>query len=791
MIPISDEYKTIRDTIAKKYQAEPDEPIESIFQRVYDYFLKPYPIETDNIFFDENGNLSWRLVPGGRVLYAAGRSVEQRITPFNCYVIASPEDSMEGIFDTAKELAIVYKSGGGCGIDISTLRPEGAKVHTGSAKVSTGAWSWAELYSAVTGLVGQSGRRGALLISLDITHPDIERFVKMKCDLNNAMENYFTLLNVDDEEADFVKYILSRLQVRYANISVKVTDEFMDAMISDDDFTLSFKNDVVKVRHSIRAKKLWDTIVRTAWESAEPGLIFIDNVERTSNSSGYAKIATSNPCGEQMLPAYSVCNLLSINLVAHVDLSTRRMDWKKLEQTVRFAVRLGDAIIDRAYYPIEKVKEQAQFERRVGIGFMGLADYFIIKRIKYGTLKSVREAERIAEFICNIAYDESVKLAQQLGPAPAVEQFKKDGSYEDYVEQALFIKKHFNKDFMMQVAEHGIRNVALLTVPPTGSISLLTGVNAAFEPIFYFEIERWSESFNKMMKFKQPIYEWVENTDGYDVNASYMVTAHDVDPYDKLAIHAAIQKHIDNAISNTYTIPAQWTTDDLSRFFIDAWKNGVKGITVFREGSRQAVIRSGKKKSKFLFLSDWKRPDTLDAKAYKFPYRDQNYYLIVAGVEGKPLEIFLGSKDIPHSDFIIALDVITSIFLKQIYALGDEELYHRVVDRIINEFASIKSADGMTWYKGHKVASPVGFWGLALKYFLRGITPEEEYEQRKRAVQEASNMYNGALPDGEVPDDAIINVCPMCGYKIITRGVEYAFDCNNPCPKCGYGGKCD
>ena len=406
----------------------------------------------------------FRFVPGGRILFGAG--ADRKVTLLNCYYLPIKSDSIEGIFDTAKEMAKTYSYGGGVGIDISILRPENAPVHN-AARVSTGAASFMELYSTITGTIGQSGRRGALMITMDVTHPDIDKFIISKSD---------------------------KVKVRFANISVKVYDDFMRAVEEHRKFELHFKNDKVDIKKEIDASEIWDSILDSALNTGDPGIMFWDRIKKESPTEydDRTKVMGTNPCSEQPLEDYGACDLGAINLAAFVSKPFTKeasVDWENLDKTVRYGVRFLDNVLDYSY-PRHALKEQAEetiYARRIGLGIMGMATMFIELGLKYDTDEAIDFTDKMFKRIKEVAYDESSNLAKEKGSFPA---FKPD--------------KHLARDFVSRlddslkkkIKEQGLRNSCILTIAPTGSISSMAGVSGGIEPIFALSYTRRSESLS-------------------------------------------------------------------------------------------------------------------------------------------------------------------------------------------------------------------------------------------------------------------------------------------------------
>src|SRR5579864_7779449 len=441
----------------------------------------------------------FKFVPGGRIMFGAGQS--RRSTLLNCYFFKIREDSIEGIFDWCKEAARTYSFGGGVGTDVSLLRPRGTPVNN-SAIISTGSVSFMELLSTTTGTIGQAGRRGALMITIRVDHPDIFDFINVKKDLK---------------------------KVNYANISVKITDEFMNAVEKDGEFTLRFQNEKVKLEKTVRAREVWNQLVKAAWQSDEPGLIFWDTIKRDSTTE-YNGMAVEgvNPCSEQTLENYGCCCLGSINLSAFVkDAFTGRasVDWSGLTKAAQYATRFLDNVLDynADKHPLPQQKKASLWSRRIGVGTTGLGDMLIKLGMKYDDEATVEFVDKLFERIKNIIYDYSTDLAVEKGPAPAFEA-------EKHLAQP-FIKR-LDSNVREKIRAQGIRNSALTTVPPVGSGSIFVGSSSGVEPVFALYYTRRSKSLSEgEFKVWHPLVkEYMRVFRVTDENAlpPYFVTAHQI-----------------------------------------------------------------------------------------------------------------------------------------------------------------------------------------------------------------------------------------------------------------------
>lgn len=526
------------------------------------------PEKTQKLKEEWEDNFYWllsdfRFIPGGRILFGAGQ--KRRATLLNCYFMPIKSDSIEGIFEWCKEAARTYSFGGGVGTDISILRPKGAPVNN-SAIYSTGAVSFMELLSTTTGTIGQAGRRGALMITIDVSHPDVLDFVEVKNDP-------------------------SRSKVKFANISVKVSDEFMKAVEENEEFELKFENEKVKVSKKIRARELWEKIIKSAWASAEPGVIFWDAVKKYSPTEyNGMDINGVNPCSEQALEDYGNCCLGNINLSQFIKNEFTQgasIDWDNLEKGFRYAVRFLDNILDYNMHkhPLRFQTQSSTRSRRIGVGFTGYGDMLVKLNIKYDTPEAVEFADKMFEHIKNIVYEASSDLAAEKGSFPAFD-------LETHLSMPFL--KSINERVIDKIKTQGLRNACILTVPPVGSGSVLAGTSSGIEPIFALSYYRRSKSLSKEeFKVYHPLVGEYINMFGIKDEIELpptFVTSHDIEPEMRVRTQAAIQKHIDSCISSTVNLPTDITIEGVEKIYFLAWKLGCKGITVYREGSREGIL---------------------------------------------------------------------------------------------------------------------------------------------------------------------------------------------------------
>ncbi|WP_181592579.1 adenosylcobalamin-dependent ribonucleoside-diphosphate reductase [Paenibacillus sp. YN15] len=522
----------------------------------------------------------WKLVPGGRI--AAGADASDELTLFNCYVVPSPHDSRGGIMATLSEMTEIMSRGGGVGINLSSLRPRRSVVR-GVSGSSSGAVSWGGLFSYTTGLIEQGGsRRGALMLMMNDWHPDLLDFITVKQTMN---------------------------QITNANLSVCVSNGFMKAVKEDLDWELVFpdttdseydavwngdldawkaKGKAVKVYKTVKARDVWHTIIESAWKSAEPGVVFMEYYNQMSNSWYFNPIICTNPCGEQGLPAWGVCNLSAVNLSRFYDADKHDVAWEELGRVVRYSARFLDNVIDKTPYHFEENRENQLNERRVGMGSMGLAELMIKLEIRYGSPESLEFLDKLYGFMAKEAYLASAEIAEEKGSFKMFDAEK-------------YLQSGFMKNMMQAFPEvgaaiqaKGMRNVTVITQAPTGSTGTMVGTSTGIEPYFAFEYFRQSRlGFDKQLV---PIaQEWKDAHPGEEL-PDYFVTAMNLSAEDHIRAQAAIQRWVDSSISKTANCPADFTVEETERLYELAFDLGCKGVTIYRDGSRDVQVLSTEKK---------------------------------------------------------------------------------------------------------------------------------------------------------------------------------------------------
>ncbi|MBT9258786.1 MAG: adenosylcobalamin-dependent ribonucleoside-diphosphate reductase [Clostridiales bacterium] len=523
----------------------------------------------EEAFYEELSGL--RVVPGGRIWAGAGTGIP--VTLYNCFVIPSPEDSRQGIVKTLGQMIEIMSRGGGVGITVSSLRPYRAVVRGVNGR-SSGAASWMELYSLATGLVEQGGsRRGALMLQLDIRHPDWKRFVDAK-KTPGKVEN--------------------------ANISFRITDEFMEAVKEDREWTFWFpdtshpdydkiwrgdfddweRRGLPKVIYETRpAREVWNEIVKAAWESAEPGVVFSTRHEKESNSWYFNPLISTNPCAEEPLPAWGVCTLGHVNLSRFYDKERDDVDWEGLKKAVRVGVRLLDNVIDHTAYFFEENRENQMKERRIGLGTLGLGELLIRLKLRYGSPEAVDFVDKLYRFIAVEAYRASIDLAKEKGPFPAFDA-------------ELFLQSGFMQRMPEEIREairqHGIRNVTVLTQAPTGTVGTMLDTSTGIEPFYSLKFVRRSR-LGEAVQYVRVAEEWMEEHPGEEL-PPYFVGAMDLTPEEHIRMQAAIQRWTDSSISKTANVPADYTVEDTEKLYRLAYELGCKGVTIYRDKSRHEQV---------------------------------------------------------------------------------------------------------------------------------------------------------------------------------------------------------
>ncbi len=543
------------------------------------------------------------FLPNTPALTNAGRP---DFTMSACFVLPV-EDSIEGIFDAAKQAALVHKMGGGTGFSFSRLRPTGDKVGTTNG-LASGPCSFMKIFNTSTEVMKQGGtRRGANMGMLRVDHPDILDFITLK-----------------SHDGDFGNF----------NISVAITDEFMDAVKIDGNFTLRFKGET---RRTVKAREIWDKMIEMAWLNGEPGLFFIDKANRSNPTPNIGEYEATNPCGEQMLLPYEACVLGSVNL-ARMATADNEIDWSLLRSTVKIAVAFLDSIIDRQAYPFPEIERMHKANRKIGLGVMGWADMLMRLGVSYASNAAVTLAEEVMSFITEVAVQASVDLAKEHGPFP-------------------------NWEGSAWAPGVPVRNATLTTIAPTGTISIIAGVSSGIEPVFDFETEQ--KRADRSFMVSHPLYEEWRKANPGEERPDYFIKASEVPVEWHVRMQAAFQKHTHNAISKTVILPFNATMADVEKAFLLAYDLGCKGLTVYRDGSRKNQVISSRGTVNRTRVEPVELPKVRDQKLVEVDTSEGKVFVHITMAEREPLEVFITSPvESKHAETYEALAMIMSDALR-------------------------------------------------------------------------------------------------------------------------------
>jgi len=590
------------------------------------------------------------IIPQGSPMYGIGNPYSVASLS-NCVVVASPEDDVSSIVNRGKDLANLFKRRCGVGLDISSLRPEGSNV-SNSAGTTTGAWSFADFYSYVCRMIGQNGRRGALMITMDVRHPDIEKFVTMKHDLT---------------------------KVTGANVSVKISDDFMNAVKNKQSFTLQFPIGSKNPRFTkeVDATSLWNIIVSSATNNAEPGLMMWDNITKELPAHCYSeqgfKTITTNPCGEIPLSAYDSCRLIAVNLVNFVDnpyTAKSRFNYDKFREVTASAMRLSDDLVEleleKLYQILEKVDtpdEKVLWEnlysackngRRTGLGTLGLADTLLRLGVTYGSEESVEVIDKIYEVFKVSAYSESVNLAKERGAFPV---------FDHNVEKDNAFISRLPENLKNEMSKSGRRNISILTNAPTGTCSIAAQTSSGIEPIFRLSymrrkkinhsdketkvdfVDDLGDSWQEFDVYHHELKNFWSISGDCEIEdlPSYFVSSDQIDWLGRIKVQSSIQKHVDHSISSTINLPKGTSTSVVDTLYRKAWELGLKGVTIYVDGSRTGVLVT--KTEDTPGRSAKKRPEMVECEIHRAKIKGEDWTILVGVVDGQPYEIFGGLSE--------------------------------------------------------------------------------------------------------------------------------------------------
>ncbi|MEM7569969.1 MAG: adenosylcobalamin-dependent ribonucleoside-diphosphate reductase [Pseudomonadota bacterium] len=724
----------------------------------------------EETFYDALSN--FKYLPAGRILAGAGTGRD--VTLFNCFVMGRVPDSLEGIFENLKEAALTMQQGGGIGYDFSTIRPKGALVKGVGADAS-GPLSFMDVWDSMCRTIMSAGyRRGAMMATMRCDHPDIESFIEAKQDPG---------------------------RLRMFNLSVLVTDAFMQAVEDDQPWDLVFDGEVYK---TLAARELWDTIMRSTYAYAEPGVIFIDRINTRNNLAYCEDIYATNPCGEQPLPPYGACLLGSVNMARFVKDAFEEeadLDEAALRTTVHTAVRMMDNVVDVSRFPLEAQRREAHAKRRIGLGVTGLADALIMVGQRYGGTRSLKTIDRWLGLVQREAYLASVEIAKEKGAFPL---FDKDAYLASPTIQSL------DQDVQDAIAQHGIRNALVTSVAPTGTISLFAdNVSSGLEPVFSFTYKRkvlMPDNTRKEETVSDYAYRKFREKFGEDAPLpDYFVTAQTLSPLDHVKVQAVVQKHIDSSISKTINCPEDISFEDFKDVYIEAYKSGCKGCTTYRPNDVTGSVLSveeekkeepqlplaettaGDAKPKDIYeaggivymTQPLDRPEAIPGKTYKvrWPASDHAMYITINDViqdgRRRPFEVFINSKSMEHYAWTVALTrMISAVFRRG----GD-------VSFVVEELKAVFDPRGGYWVQGRYVPSLLASIGDVIEQHLIDIgfidAPDGSFVE---AAKEKARKAVGA--ENKDPTLTGASTCPKCSAPALIKQEG----CDT-CLSCGYS-KC-
>jgi len=733
----------------RKYMLHGEKSVEEVFRgvarEVASAEIKPLRAEIEESFYKEMH--SGRLIPAGRIL-ANARPKSAMKNYNNCFTI-DVEDSLEGIYDSLKEDAVISKMGGGVGFDISKLRPKGDPLSSGGE--SSGIVSFLRIFdqSAKTIMTGGQ-RRSAHIALLDISHPDIEEFIDVKRgDANKELTQF--------------------------NISVKITDDFMNAVENDGEFKLHFGGRVYK---TVRARELYDKLARHAFIHNEPGIFNSDTVERFNNGYWAFAMDRVNPCGELVMPSYSLCCLAAMKLsefVIEPFSSDAHFDYGAFAKSVGIGIRFLDNVLDVTTYPLDKIEAFSKKWRRIGLGFTALGTALTMLGITYGSDESIEFASKMSAALRDASYRTSTELAAEKAPFPAFDPSS--------ILAANFVRT-LPEEIKALIARQGLRNIQINTVAPTGTTSLSVGQNCSsgIEPTFALQYERniragRGEEITTETVFDAGWLAWKEKEGNNHSAPPWMVTAADIDPYRSIDLQAAVQRNIDHAISKTLNLPPGTSFDKYKDLFFYAYKKGLKGFTTFNpEGSMKGVLEhSDKSTGKFISRSSAPtRPGELPCEIHRVKVRGKRYIVITGSLNGSPYEIFW--IDVPD-DEEVSIDSHTKGVVRKVKK-GRYDLL--IADKnpplVLKDFTALYDTPNASLARFISMALR---HGTPLQFIIRQLQKDTQFTDFERVVGRVLKKY---IRDGEeiVTGDWR---CPECETGLIFRE-----GCAT-CPSCGWS-KC-
>ena len=732
-----------------KYRFSPgdgggDQTVEQSWNRVATAVAEAEAPKTRKQWRDrfEDALTDFQFLPAGRIMAGAGTG--RAVTLFNCFVMGAVPDDLDGIFQAVREAAVTMQQGGGVGMDFSTIRPSGAPVKGVGADAS-GPLSFMDVWDSMCRTILSAGqRRGAMMGCLRIDHPDIEAFIDAKRD---------------------------PVRLRNFNVSVLVTDGFMQALQADAEWPLVFGGEVYR---TVQARDLWNRLMQATYDVAEPGVIFIDRVNSQNNLAHCETISASNPCGEQMLPPYGACLLGSINLARLVSRPFEpgaALDEDRLGDLTRTAIRFLDNVIDVSRFPLEQQAAEAKAKRRLGLGITGLADALVFCGVRYGDEAAADLTRRWLGAIKREAYRASAELAAEKGAFPLWDPVMLDTPN----------LKSLDDETRALIAQHGLRNGCLTSIAPTGTTSLMAGnVSSGVEPVFAYAYTR--KVLQKDGTRREEAVEdyaltvWKRLHGDAPLPAHAFVTAQTLTPAQHLRMQAAAQEVIDSSISKTVNCPEDIAFDAFANVYVEGWKLGCKGLTTYRPNAVTGSVLSVEpptpaKPEPLAEPTLSPRPEALSGSTYKIKWPDSPHavYVTLNDAEGpdgpRPFEIFVNSKNMEHYAWTLGLTrMISAVFRRG----GD-------VSFVAEELQAVFDPRGGGWLNGRYVPSlPAAIGGVIQRHLAR------DFDAR---------AANGA--DDASPGAPVMNVtgssacCPRCGVPGLIRkeGCDTCFDCGYS--KCG------
>ncbi|MEJ5284175.1 MAG: adenosylcobalamin-dependent ribonucleoside-diphosphate reductase [Brevinematia bacterium] len=779
---------------------------EELFERVSDFVVSAEKNEElkkkyKKIFF--NLMMEQKFMFSSPTLFNAGSDFP---ISSSCFV-GGLSDDMKGIMKAAMDTAITFKAGAGMGLNFGKLRPKGAPVGRGGT--SSGPVSFMNLFNEVGETVKSGGvRRAAFMAMMDVNHPDIEDFIVSKDFIARLKKEYN--INIDDgfieqvmseisttasnyiSDQNVMSYVMSEIRKKLfeplsnMNISVAITDEFMKAVEKDDYFSLKWENKEYK---KIKAKELFSQIALSAWRTADPGVWFIDRANEYDTVPSLGKINSTNPCGEQSLHDYTSCNLGSINLLKFVK-ENGDFDFEDFKNTVRYAVRGLDYVIDVAAFPTEDFEVNTKKIRPIGLGFTGLSESLYKMKLAYNSKEGISFAEEVSKIMTQTAILESIELAKEKGSFPLFEENKK----------ALInvVIKYFDKteqnEIKNLIEQYGIRNSNWTTLAPTGTISLiLDAYTYSLEPQFSLAYNKnlidggsltyVDPEFQKAIKNDKNLISKVIENGGSCQNIKEIpeeirkvfVVAHDLNYKDRIKMQSAIQKYISNSISSTINLPNEVKPEEIEEIYLTAWKAGLKGVTIYRDGCKhfQPMTTIKKKEETPKQCKKWDRPKSLSGEIVKTKTGSGTLYTSIGFDEsGQPIEIFINiSKHGSEvSAFSEALGRVISIALQ-----GGIP-----VSRIAETLVGI-TGESATWDNGRLIKSIPDAVGKILRDYAEKLEKKLNEPVLFKNIEKVEKSNELPEPGKEI-DGAMI--CPHCGEKALIK----TEDCYS-CLYCGYS-KC-